>query len=613
MTAAKTILILVFVLSFVVVPNSVPAAEGNSDSMILLAPRVSIFSTPDALSIDAVIQLEKQGRFLSAHAINQVFVQHAKDYYWLKFSVDSSNLLQKPFLVLGGDLIFKCALYGVVNGTVQNFGETGSLVPYARQNDFSFMYYYQLPAKNNLDLYLLMDSRKHSLQVIPVLVSKRQFHFIERKAYTTYGIFTGILLLTAFFNLFLYFFIRDKVHLVYFFYALSNWLLLLSIRNIDYQFLYPSFHFASLINRMFYACCSAMLQIVIMQKLLNQRKTDLFFWPATVIKWLNVLCIPFVILSELGFLNALLPFRTYIFFIIILSDITVIIASSIEKVLQRLRLAIIYLIAVILMLAGAVEVILINLNLLQIVRMPPNMFEMGIVIESFIIFLALLYRYNLFKKENDQLILTMQQQKDGFTRELLHTQEMEQKRIAQELHDELGGNLAALKMVIQNFKIPNEQYELANKLIDKTSSNARDIAHNLMPPDFDSTDLKTLLSTYYNHLNRYGNIAFQYYYSGMSLLNKQEELMVYRIIMELTNNIIKHAAATEATIQLIFSDDAVEIMTEDNGTGMSKSSRFGFGLNNIQSRINYMNGSLVVDSGESGSVFIIKIPVRNEQ
>ena len=106
-------------------------------------------------------------------------------------------------------------------------------------------------------------------------------------------------------------------------------------------------------------------------------------------------------------------------------------------------------------------------------------------------------------------------------------------------------------------------------MIDKASNNTRAIAHNLMPPELSEIDLISLLRDHINKLNEVENIHFRFYCTDTSLpFNKHEELAIYRIVLEITNNIIKHSGATEATIQLIKSETGINVMGEDNGKGL---------------------------------------------
>lgn len=84
-------------------------------------------------------------------------------------------------------------------------------------------------------------------------------------------------------------------------------------------------------------------------------------------------------------------------------------------------------------------------------------------------------------------------------------------------------------------------------------------------------------------------------------------------MLELNNNIIRHAAATEANIQLLYYDDHLEVMAEDNGIGFSKTNNDGIGLNSIKSRISYLHGNLNIDSNKFGTTVLINIPYPSEK
>jgi signal transduction histidine kinase len=238
--------------------------------------------------------------------------------------------------------------------------------------------------------------------------------------------------------------------------------------------------------------------------------------------------------------------------------------------------------------------------------------SMGLSIEAFAIAFAFVYRYSSMQKEKLTLLSRISDHEKNISQQLITAQESEQKRIAQDLHDEIGGNLAAIKMTLESFRLPREQADTLGLLIDKASYNARNIAHNLMPPEFEKTALKDLLEKFYSKLNNESQIQFQFQCNGETgLLNKQQELIVYRILQELTNNICKHSLASEASVQLIYYQDNLEIMVEDNGRGFNTTNNGGMGLRNIRSRIDFLRGQLSIDSSPRGSTIILHVPYQN--
>lgn len=84
---------------------------------------------------------------------------------------------------------------------------------------------------------------------------------------------------------------------------------------------------------------------------------------------------------------------------------------------------------------------------------------------------------------------------------------------------------------------------------------------------------------------------------------------MYRVIMELVNNIIRHSGASEATVQLIGYDNHLALMAEDNGRGFSRDLGKGLGLRSIRSRVEFLGGEIAIDTGASGTTIIIRVPV----
>lgn len=184
-------------------------------------------------------------------------------------------------------------------------------------------------------------------------------------------------------------------------------------------------------------------------------------------------------------------------------------------------------------------------------------------------------------------------------------QETERSRIARDLHDGLGGLFSTVKMYFSTLQ--HERPELSNdplftksfELADTASVEMRRIAHNLMPEVLLKLGLVNAVQDLCNNINagRLMIISFQYY--GMEQrLNSSIEVMLYRIIQELLNNIIKHAEASEVIIQFNRHSDRLTITVEDNGRGFNVSdvSVGTAGISTIKNRVNYLNGQLNIDS-----------------
>lgn len=169
----------------------------------------------------------------------------------------------------------------------------------------------------------------------------------------------------------------------------------------------------------------------------------------------------------------------------------------------------------------------------------------------------------------------------------IKTQEKERKRIAADLHDALIGKL----MVLQMSKQVNADEKDTIHLVDECITVARSISHDLSPPLLEYTTLQDLISDLLHPwkekiiINIKNDIRSDYDYTN------EFKIQLIRIIQELITNILKHAEATE--IQCVYRQTKKRLILQikDNGKGYdTKKSEKGLGLNNIETRVQYLKG-----------------------
>lgn len=229
--------------------------------------------------------------------------------------------------------------------------------------------------------------------------------------------------------------------------------------------------------------------------------------------------------------------------------------------------------------------------------------------------LLLFMFYMQRRKTYQQSLITLKKEQDiSLLKALMTGEEKERNRLARELHDGLGGILAAAQMQVSNLEIVNSESQQNNKqkateLVSKAATESRRIAHNLLPETLLRFGLDEALKEYSASITESKLLNLSYESVGMDARMEQStELSIYRIIQELINNIVKHAGATEALVQLHRHRAVLSVTVEDNGNGFSPGTakKDGIGLSNIQSRISYLNGSMDIRSEEKKgtSVFI---------
>lgn len=193
-------------------------------------------------------------------------------------------------------------------------------------------------------------------------------------------------------------------------------------------------------------------------------------------------------------------------------------------------------------------------------------------------------------------------------------QDKERKRIAQELHDSIGGSLAGIKLQLSNTAKDNENYQLIAKQIDDTYNQVRDLSHNLTPKKFNENAFTTLVSQYIKNIEKDNktNITFSPHpEKEVNAIAEKLKVELYKIIQELLTNAFKHAKASHIDIHLNKIDSTLKLLFEDDGIGFNvQNSKKGIGLNNIKNRLDTLSGTMNIDSlPNRGTVIDIDIPV----
>ncbi len=196
---------------------------------------------------------------------------------------------------------------------------------------------------------------------------------------------------------------------------------------------------------------------------------------------------------------------------------------------------------------------------------------------------------------------------------VVDTEESERSRIAADLHDGIGPILAVMKMQAESEDIPaNERLADVVGSIDHVAAEIRALAHNLVPAALQGCGLQETLEGELSDIQRSTGVAITFTSSDMHLrLPKKMEIALYRITQELINNAVRHGKATQLSVSLAATAEAVLFSVSDNGRGFDAATiSRGRGLWNVHSRVNAFNGNVSVSSSTGrGTTVHITIPL----
>ena len=196
---------------------------------------------------------------------------------------------------------------------------------------------------------------------------------------------------------------------------------------------------------------------------------------------------------------------------------------------------------------------------------------------------------------------------------MLEGQEKERQKIAQDIHDNLGGKLSTLKLYLEDIENSNpEAFNKINPLLEDTYDDVRNIAHDKQSSALIDKGLIPAVQLVANRIKgskkldiEVNNIDFH------SRIQNFKELQLFRIIQELLTNTIKHAKAKQVNIQFSEDDNQLNLVYEDDGKGFNaNTTKRGLGLQNIAHRVEKVGGRFSLDTSKgNGTTVIVNVPL----
>ena len=233
--------------------------------------------------------------------------------------------------------------------------------------------------------------------------------------------------------------------------------------------------------------------------------------------------------------------------------------------------------------------------------------------------------YSIHRRNKLKQLAVLQEeilkQQELATKAILEAEENERKRIAGDLHDGVGQMMSAAKMNLSSMEteIPfaNESqrkvYEKVLNLVDESCKEVRSVSHNMMPNALLKNGLANAVREFVNQIDS-RVIKIDLYAEGLNeKLDSNVETVLYRVIQECVNNVIKHAGANHLDISLIKDADGISATIEDNGKGFDieeAKRKGGIGFKNMQLRTEYLKGTVEWSSSStSGTLVAIHVPL----
>ena len=209
--------------------------------------------------------------------------------------------------------------------------------------------------------------------------------------------------------------------------------------------------------------------------------------------------------------------------------------------------------------------------------------------------------------EKDEALL---KEKDRGLKAVISAQEEERKRIAKDLHDGIGQQLAGLKMAWEKLSedvasaSPAVKERLINlsNILGESVSEVRSISHQMMPKALQELGLVPAVSDMLEKTFLYSEFKYSFdQFRAEQRFDEHIEISLYRICQELINNCVKHSGASEVNVQINYQAPFLHLLVEDNGSGIKEGAASdGIGMLNINSRLDAVNGNISFENNPMG-------------
>lgn len=500
---------------------------------------------------------------------------------------------------------------------VKQYTLTGDHTPFETRNVYhsQFVYKLSLRDKHNLQLVLLVDKRNEQLHLPLNFYNDYGFIKYQRNSNLMAGLFIGVLVFILLFTLFLYFNIREKLYVYYALYVLMVTGYIFSDLGFSFMFFYPDIPFIADFVRPFTISLAPIFYILFSRSLLHVKEN----FPR-MYRFTNYFLLFFVacFLAGFGLPNAG-PVRTFwlIFMqVIMVSSILPVFIFSIASLRCGIKYsAYIITASVLFTLFSQIYMQYLTGNLYD-TFLTRNAVNIGFSIELILLSLALSIRFKNYKLEAEELLIKLNKQQENIFKTISDHQEQEMRRLSNLLHDSVGAGLSSIKYnleVVRNEPIRNAA--ILKSTIEDVSTltdEIRNISHTLSPLLLQKKGLLNGLKHLTERYNRTGKIKIWIESIGsLKSTSFQNELLIFRFVQELLQNVIKHAGATEVMIQLIIEPQIISVLMEDNGKGFNKEEiKDGLGFTQIKELVTFVKGRFEVRSEiNKGCSVSIEFPI----
>ncbi len=579
--------------------------RSSRDKISLINHAYYLFADPETRIDSIVTRTLETKTLLPFSKFNFGYTNKA---IWLVIPIKGVSAKSEYLLEIQNPHLDKIQVFTLTADGIKKLGnETGDHLPFHTRYFYHPNFVWPIVG-DSAQTYFIRIEKLNSSLTIPIYLWNTHAHAGQTfKVNLFYGICFGMMAVVGIYSLLAGFFFQAKIYFLYFLFILSAITFLATAEGLSFQLIYPN---AENINSLFRVVINGIatsLFVLFSREYLSIKKysalIDRVLISVAIFFGLLFLITPLLSDFFLKHSQLVVPL---VLLITLVANVSCLLAGIVCYQHER-RIAVFYLAAYLFTLISAIISITEDFGWIE--KLPFNPLFIGALIEILVFSIGLTYVMKKVYDERNELTLKIARHQKEMMQAYVQGVEKERERIAGELHDDIGSRLSALqRMVSSNTK----NQDVINDQIHTLSEDIRNLSHQILPPSMLNLTLQELVSNLAASQHK-SNLDFHvHYYDVPENLPANFTHQVFRIIQEAVNNIIKHAQASTADIQIFGYRNELVITIEDNGKGFTPTpARKGLGLSQMYLRAETLGGKLEISSSaEFGTNLLVTLPLE---
>ena len=492
---------------------------------------------------------------------------------------------------------------------VQSFERTGDNMPFSTRPLTTASFVYRVNGSNYRDCdFIIATDKRYTKLDLPITFSTETYFLQQRLTLNLKtGLFLGIGIFLVVFNFYLFISIRQALYLWYFLYALTIIIYLGTDTGLLFKYLYPNTPVLNDVIRPGVFVLSILPLLNFFNALLNIKKE---------LPWLyqfnKKLAIGFIILFVVAISTSatgnykVQGMWVYVNRIISPLMLFALLSEAVYCFIKKIRYAIFTLVSFL-----GFTIFIVIYALQQGLVIVQNDFTstahyLGLFFEAMVMAFALAWRFKFYKEDSERLFKENQQQQENIFKEISIYQEREMLRMSSMLHDNLGANIGLLRLEADNMPLTEDARSRIANHITQIGNEVRTMSHSFSPALLKDKGLRYAIAENVKFITTNSRLDLQFEWIGESdCITFQNEVIIYRMVQEILQNLLKHAKASTAFLQIIAEKNLISIYAEDDGVGFAgEPGGIGLGFKSIKKLVSILKGNFNVESDGSNGFSI---------